>query len=94
MEAAVVEVIGDSELVIQQIKGEYKCSNSRLAKYVATTIHAPRDENQEANDFSQLASPLDIEKWPKLKFRRKSTTTVSRKRIEVEIRINEIESID
>lgn len=38
MGASIIEVCGDFDLGVQQVRGEYKCSNLRLIKYVSTII--------------------------------------------------------
>ena len=63
-----VEVFGDSELVINQLNGEYKCRHIAMAGYylVATQLlsywgteisasHIPREANAIANEMAQLA---------------------------------------
>ncbi|XP_050876224.1 uncharacterized protein LOC127079917 [Lathyrus oleraceus] len=69
-----IEVKGDSELVIRQITREYKCIKENLLMYftVATQLlecfevvsiaHVPRMENQEANEFAEIASRYKISK--------------------------------
>ena len=65
--ATTVEIFGDSQLVIKQLTGEFKCLNEQLAKYCAITkkllgqfedatlTHIVRDENMEANFLAQTA---------------------------------------
>lgn len=62
-----VEIKGDYESVVRQLKKEYKCikenlmlyfvnSNSLLKHFDYVSIdHIPRLENQEANDLAQIA---------------------------------------
>ncbi len=61
-----IEVRGDSELVIKQMKGEYRISSATSRKYVPlikellkgkeVSFHwVPREENQEADRLSRLA---------------------------------------
>src|SRR4030042_700953 len=69
-----VEIMGDSELVVKQLKKEYKCVKENLIVYIATANalikrfdraniqHIPRIENQEANDLAQVASGYKISK--------------------------------
>lgn len=61
---------GDSQLVIKQLQGEYKCENEIMSQYhhVASELishfvhlfleHVPRNENQEANELVQVASSM------------------------------------
>ena len=71
---AEVEVFGDSELVINQLNGEYKCRQFAMAGYylVATQLlsywgteisasHIPRETNAIANEMAQLASEVAIQ---------------------------------
>jgi len=72
--ARFIEIRGDSELVLKQLTKEYKCVNESLVMYhtLANTLlkcfthveirHLPRIENQEANDFAQMASGYKISK--------------------------------
>ena len=67
-----VEIVGDSQLVINQLAGTFKCSSWALAPYFATASQLlglfddvvlkfkPRDFNKEANELAQLASGLKI----------------------------------
>ncbi|XP_050215501.2 uncharacterized protein LOC126666698 [Mercurialis annua] len=67
-----VKIIGDSQLVIRQVSGEYKCMSYSLTSYYAIAIqliesfeevelvHVPREENWEADELSQLASGLRL----------------------------------
>src|SRR4030042_6796552 len=62
-----VEIMDDSELVVEQLTKEYKCIKENLIVYFATANalmkrfdhaniqHIPRIENQEANDLAQVA---------------------------------------
>ncbi|CAN6691091.1 unnamed protein product [Malus baccata var. baccata] len=67
--AAEVEIFGDSELVINQLNGEFKCRHITMARYymAATQLlsfweseisvnHIPRGSNLAANEMAQLAS--------------------------------------
>ncbi|CAN6703779.1 unnamed protein product [Malus baccata var. baccata] len=69
-----VEVFGDSELVINQLNGEFKCIHITMAGYylVATQLlsywdseilvsHVPRGANLAANEMAQLASGMPIQ---------------------------------
>ena len=65
MQASVIHILGDSQLVIQQLSEEYQCNNPYLLLYnepanellhqfVDVTItHISKDENEEANDLAQ-----------------------------------------
>ncbi|KAM1231105.1 hypothetical protein TB2_041121 [Malus domestica] len=66
--AVEVEVFGDSELVINQLNGEFKCRHITMAGYylAATQLlsfwdseisvnHVPRESNLAANEMAQLA---------------------------------------
>lgn len=64
----IVEVHGDSMLVIQQVKGNCQCKDTTLRRYLcivqqlrgrfehAEFFHVYRDQNQEANHMAQVAS--------------------------------------
>ncbi|CAN6563557.1 unnamed protein product [Malus baccata var. baccata] len=67
--AAEVEVFGDSELVINQLNGEFKCRHITMAGYYLAAAqllsfwdseisvnHVPRGFNLAANEMAQLAS--------------------------------------
>ncbi|GKU99828.1 hypothetical protein SLEP1_g12615 [Rubroshorea leprosula] len=72
LKVSMVEVIGDSQLVLKQLSGEYKCTSLALAPYFALAVqlleefddmsirHVPRDQNYEANEMAQIASGLRI----------------------------------
>jgi hypothetical protein len=63
-----VEIIGDSELVIKQLNGQYECRNDTLRNYyeeckeilksfqLVILQHIPRENNGEANRLAQSAS--------------------------------------
>lgn len=63
-----VLIIGDSQLVIRQLSGEYKCTSFLLAPYYTATMqmidefdhlsfcHVPREANWEADELAQVAS--------------------------------------
>ncbi|XP_050220389.1 uncharacterized protein LOC126670652 [Mercurialis annua] len=67
-----VKIIGDFQLVIRQVSGEYKCMSYSLTYYYAIArqlteifeevelVHVPREENWEADELSQLASGLHL----------------------------------
>src|SRR3954470_17460252 len=69
-----VEIRGDSELVIRQIKKEYKCIKENLIMYYAIVIrllesfehveilHVPRSNNYIANELAQIASGYRVSK--------------------------------
>jgi Integrase core domain. len=68
VEADVIEIMGDSLLVISQLAGEYECKNDTLIVYnekcqelmtefwLVTLKHVSRKQNIEANDLAQGAS--------------------------------------
>lgn len=68
-----VDILGDSQLVLKQIAGEYKCINPQLASYLvvahnllqeftdATWEYIPRDENLAANEMAHLASCIQFQ---------------------------------
>ena len=68
VEADVVEIMGDSLLVISQLVGEYECKNDVLVIYnekfrelmnsfrLVILKHVSREQNVEANDLSKGAS--------------------------------------
>nr|XP_028953488.1 uncharacterized protein LOC114822696 [Malus domestica] len=71
--ATEVEIFGDSELVINQLNGEFKCRHITMAGYymAATQLlsfweseisvnHVPRGSNLAANEMAQLASGVPI----------------------------------
>ncbi|GKV33401.1 hypothetical protein SLEP1_g41920 [Rubroshorea leprosula] len=67
-----VEIVGDSQLVLKQLSGEYKCTSVVLSPYFATAIqlleefddvslkHIPRNMNVEANELAQIASSVKM----------------------------------
>ncbi|GKU97768.1 hypothetical protein SLEP1_g10860 [Rubroshorea leprosula] len=67
LKVSMVEVIGDSQLVLKQLSGEYKCTSLALAPYFALAVqlleefddvsirHVPKDQNYEANEMAQIA---------------------------------------
>ncbi|XP_043717884.1 uncharacterized protein LOC122665814 [Telopea speciosissima] len=72
LKADTVEIIGDSQLVIKQLDGEYQCESEHLVEYYAqakkliegfqdmAVRHIPRSRNQVANDLSQVASSIGL----------------------------------
>ena len=72
--AKCVEIKGDLELVLKQLRKEYKCAKENLIVYfVAANAllkhfthveiqHIPRVENQEANDLAHIASGYRVSK--------------------------------
>jgi ribonuclease HI len=66
------KVFGDSNLVVQQIKGESQCFDGRLNEYREECLHLlnqfekvsvgyiPREENTKANTLAQKASGYDV----------------------------------
>ncbi|GKV02584.1 hypothetical protein SLEP1_g15006 [Rubroshorea leprosula] len=72
LKVSMVEVIGDSQLVLKQLSGEYKCTSLALALYFALAVqlleefddvsirHVPRDQNYEVNEMAHIASGLRI----------------------------------
>ncbi|CAN6542580.1 unnamed protein product [Malus baccata var. baccata] len=74
LRAMEVEVFGDSKLVINQLKGEYKCRHITMAGYylVVTQLlsywdsevsvnHVPRESNLAANEMAQIALGVPIQ---------------------------------
>ncbi|GKU89741.1 hypothetical protein SLEP1_g3839 [Rubroshorea leprosula] len=67
-----VEIMGDSQLVLKQLRGEYKCTSVVLSPYFATAIqlleefddvslkNIPRNMNIEANELAQIASGVKM----------------------------------
>ncbi|GKV49877.1 hypothetical protein SLEP1_g56600 [Rubroshorea leprosula] len=76
LKVSMVEVIGDSQLVLKQLSSEYKCTSLALTPYFALAVqlleefddvsirHLPRDQNYEANEMVQIASGLRIPEGP------------------------------
>ncbi|XP_021823317.1 uncharacterized protein LOC110764618 [Prunus avium] len=72
MKATRVLVYGDSQLVINQLTGEYQCTSENLIMYYVAAlnttddfsrisfVHVPRAENHEANEMAQVASGVNI----------------------------------
>ena len=72
--ATEVEEFGDSESVINQLNGEYKCRHITMAGYYLATTqllsywgteisvsYIPRESNAIANKMAQLASRVQIQ---------------------------------
>nr|XP_028961891.1 uncharacterized protein LOC114826146 [Malus domestica] len=72
--AVEVEVFRDSELVINQLNGEFKCRHITMAGYYLAAMqllnfwdseisvnHVPKDSNLAANEMAQLASGVPIQ---------------------------------
>ncbi|GKV46004.1 hypothetical protein SLEP1_g53027 [Rubroshorea leprosula] len=72
LKVPMVGIIGDSQLILKQLEGEYKCTSLSLAPYFALAVqlleefddvilrHVTRDLNTEANEMAQIASGLKI----------------------------------
>ncbi|CAL8152706.1 unnamed protein product [Prunus armeniaca] len=72
MKVTRVLVYGDSQLVINQLTGEYQCTRENLTLYYVTAlntagefsrisfVYVPRAENHEANEMAQVASGVNI----------------------------------
>ncbi|XP_008240624.1 PREDICTED: uncharacterized protein LOC103339121 [Prunus mume] len=72
MKVTRVLVYGDSQLVINQLTGEYQCTSENLTMYYVTAlnmadefskisfVHVPRAKNHEANEMAQVASGVNI----------------------------------
>jgi ribonuclease HI len=70
-----VKVLGDSQLVVQQILGTYQCLDGILNSYLKKCWdimcsfdefgirHISRTENSRANDLAQEASGYRITRW-------------------------------
>ncbi|XP_074327382.1 uncharacterized protein LOC141665301 [Apium graveolens] len=68
LEAEVIDIFGDSQLVYKQISGEFKTHNERMARYLTRTqellskfpswkmSNVDREENQWADSLAKLAS--------------------------------------
>ena len=67
-----VIIKGDSQLVLKQVAGEYKCDSLSLAPYFAaaiqllesleevTFLHVLREENWKADQLAQIASGMKM----------------------------------
>nr|ABA97489.1 retrotransposon protein, putative, unclassified [Oryza sativa Japonica Group] len=72
--AKYVEAFGDSELVVQQVAGIYKCLDESLNRYLDSCLdiianfdnfvirHIARRDNSRANDLAQQASGYNVKK--------------------------------
>ncbi|XP_073153395.1 uncharacterized protein [Henckelia pumila] len=70
LEAKSVRLIGDSQLVLRQVFGEYKCTSLTFAPYFTSASqladdfeeinfqYVPRHQNWEANELAQIAFGL------------------------------------
>ncbi|XP_074336638.1 uncharacterized protein LOC141673802 [Apium graveolens] len=68
LEAEIIDIFGDSQLVSKQISGEFKTHNEKMARYLERTqellkkfsswklSHIDREENQWADSLAKLAS--------------------------------------
>ncbi|XP_016745101.2 uncharacterized protein [Gossypium hirsutum] len=75
----VLEVCGDSALVIYQLNGEWETRDPKLINYQELTLdlikgfddvtfrYLPRDENQMADTLAMLASMIKVNKWEDMK---------------------------
>ncbi|XP_073153448.1 uncharacterized protein [Henckelia pumila] len=72
LKAKNVQLIGDSQLVLRQVAGEYKCASLSLTPYFSATSqladdfeeinfqYVPRKQNWETNELVQIASGLRL----------------------------------
>ena len=72
--AQVVHIIRDSQLVLRQLTGEYKCNSLLLAPYYTASTqllyyfhsldfeYVPRESNWEAVELAQVASSVKMSK--------------------------------
>nr|AAT93985.1 putative polyprotein [Oryza sativa Japonica Group] len=72
--AKYVEAFGDSELVVQQVAGVYKCLDGSLNRYLDSCLdiianfdnfairHIARRDNSRANDLAQQASSYNVKR--------------------------------
>ncbi|KAH7852756.1 hypothetical protein Vadar_028881 [Vaccinium darrowii] len=97
---ATIEVIGDSQLAINQLGGIYRCNSEEIAPYYmaarqlldefddASLLHIPRRFNQEANELAQIATGIKISQgWYKrtITIRKRSLPSVKRRSASVEM---------
>ena len=73
VEAKVIKILGDSQLVFEQLIGEYKCNNPTLMNLLnlartllqqfaeVTITHVPWNNNEVANELAQQASGFWLE---------------------------------
>ncbi len=58
-----VEAFGDSELVVQQVAGIYKCLDGSLNRYLDSCLDIIANfDNSRANDLAQQASGYNVKK--------------------------------
>ena len=67
-----VSILGDSQLALRQLTGEYKCNNLLIAPYFTTAIqlldsfdnlefeHVPRESNWEADELAQISPSVNM----------------------------------
>ena len=72
LESQEIHIIGDSQLVLQQLIGEYKCNNLLLAPYYTASTqlldsfhyvdfgYVPRESNWEADELAQVVSGVKM----------------------------------
>ncbi|KAM2459303.1 hypothetical protein TB1_007454 [Malus domestica] len=105
-----VEVFGDSELVINQLNGEFKCRHITMAGYylMATQLlsywdseisvsHVPRGANLAANEMAQLALGIPIQERRcglDVEIQRRNLPSILEKGFSLDIMVQEIEEED
>lgn len=69
LEVKILDIFGDSQLMVKQLNGEFKAHNERMTAYLALSVdhlqkislwqimNIERDENQWVDALSKLASP-------------------------------------
>ena len=95
-----VEIYGDSQLVINQVNGQYKCGSILLAPYLVPTQqllqefqectlhHIPQEENHEANKMTQVVSsyrPIEDEKIEIETIKSRTLPSIFTRQLKVEI---------
>ena len=72
LKAENVLIMGDSQLVLKQLSGEFKCTSVSLAPYFTVAVqllgefkeisfqHVPREANWEADELAQIALGLNL----------------------------------
>ena len=95
-----VTIFGDLQLVINQIKGQYKCVSILLAPYLVSVQqllqefqecalhHIPREENNEASRMAQATSgyrPIDDEKVKIEALKARTLPSIFTRQLEIEI---------
>ena len=72
MGAKVMKILENSQLVVRQLIGDYKCNNPILMKFLevahsllqqfaeVTISHVPRSDNEVANELAQQASRFQL----------------------------------